>query len=341
MPHAAPPVSIVLPVYNAADTLDEAMGSICHQSFPDFELLVIDDGSRDASPDIIQKRARTDQRVRPIRTRHKGIVHALNTGLDSARGTYIARMDADDVSLPKRIEKQHAFLDAHPRTGLVACLVEHKGNEGKTAGYRHYVQWINTLTTFEQISLCRFIESPLAHPSVMFQKKLVSQYGGYRKGCFPEDYELWLRWLEQGVRIEKIPEVLLGWRDTPGRLSRTESRYSTDAFYHLKARYLSRWLERHNPHHPDVIVWGAGRTSRRRAEYLVPHGIRISAYVDVDPKKIGNTVQDRPVVGLQDIPPAGLSFIVSFVGLRDINNKIYNFLSARNYTQGKDYIFAA
>lgn len=336
-----PRISVVMPVYNAGGTLQAAIESILEQTEERWELIVVDDGSDDGSADIIRRYARRDPRVRPRFEPHRGIVAALNAGLGHARAPYIARMDADDRSAPERLDRQLRYLEAHPGTGLVACRVQHQGDEKATAGYARYVRWINGLTGPRQISINRFIESPLAHPSVLFRRELVEQYGGYRPGPFPEDYELWLRWLHHGVRMAKVPQTLLQWHDTPGRLSRTGDRYSAEAFYRLKARYLARWLRAGNPHHPRVVTWGAGRTSRRRAALLEEHGIRITHHIDVDPHKIGQRIHGRPVWSPDDIPASGRHFIVSYVGLHGVNAEIQAHLESRGYRLGRHFIFAA
>lgn len=334
-------ISVIMPVFNAEDTLDEAIQSVLHQTFESFEFLIIDDGSKDLSIDIIKEWAQQDCRIIPIFNNHRGIVHTLNTGLEDAAGRYIARMDADDIAMPTRLEKQATFLNNQPSIGLVSCRVEYLGDKNSQKGYARYVRWINGLTSPEAIRLNRFIESPVAHPSVTFRKALIDQFGAYREGDFPEDYELWLRWLSKGVQMQKLPKTLLKWRDNEGRLSRNHPRYSTRAFYKIKAKYLARWLKKQNPNHPYIVVWGAGRTSRKRAELLMQYGIQISHYIDVDPQKIGQEIHGRPVWSPEDIPKNGARFIVSFVGNRGVNKQIYAYLAKRDYILGKHFIFAA
>lgn len=234
-----PLVSVVLPVFNAANTLAEAMQSILEGSLKELELIAVNDGSTDGSEKIINRLAREDKRVVPLHQNHRGIVSALNAGLSGAQGRYIARMDADDVSLPDRLEKQAAFLDKHPEIGLISCRVKYEGEPEERAGYTHYVEWINQLLIPGEISLKRFVESPLAHPSVMFRQECLVKHGAYREGDFPEDYEMWLRWLQQGVRMAKVPDTLLRWRDLAGRLSRNHPRYAIEAFYRIKSIYLA------------------------------------------------------------------------------------------------------
>lgn len=334
-------ISVIMPVYNAEKTLASAIESIVNQTDPGWELVMVDDGSDDQSAQIIGEWSSRDDRINPVYTPHRGIVSALNTGIKHSSGKYLARMDADDIALPERLEKQRIYLDENTDIGIVSCKVKHLGDKKEKAGYARYVQWINSLISHEEIALNRFIESPLAHPSVMFRRKIVDRFGGYRDGTFPEDYELWLRWLQKGVRAEKIPDVLLKWRDEPERLSRTHQRYSVEAFYQTKARYLASWLKEHNPHHPEIIVWGAGRTSRKRADLLLQHGIDITHYIDIDPNKIGHVVHGRPVLGTDELPVAGSAFIVTYVGRHGANEMIRQELETRKYTLGKHYIFAA
>lgn len=281
-------ISVLLPVRDGAATLARAIGSIRAQTFQDWELLIVDDGSTDDSRAIAEAAAREDGRVRVLAPGRAGIVAALNAGLAAARGELIARMDADDESHPERLAAQFALLDSPENrdVGLVGCLVEFAGDRAASTGYALHVDWINSLVTSDDILLNRFVESPFAHPSVMFRRELVTQLGGYRAGDFPEDYELWLRWLDAGVRMAKVPRPLLRWHDPPRRLSRTDPRYSPEAFFALKAPWVARAVKALRGPSPAVHVWGAGRPTRKRAAALEQHGLRIAAYIDVDTKKI-------------------------------------------------------
>jgi glycosyltransferase involved in cell wall biosynthesis len=334
-------ISVVMPVRDAAATLAAAVDSLVEQTDPAWELLAVDDGSTDASAAMLQAYARRDRRIRVVRAARRGLVPALNAGLAVAAGPLVARLDADDVCLPERLACQRRHLDARPAVGLVASRVRFGGDPARAAGYGRYVEWTNHLLTHREISLARFVESPLAHPSVMFRRTLVERWGGYAEGDFPEDYELWLRWLEAGVRMEKLPEPLVVWNDSPTRLSRSDRRYATEAFYRLKARYLARWLAEHNPHHPTVIVWGAGRITRRRAQHLVDRGVTVEAFVDIDPRKVGGRIAGQPVLSPDELPRPGRSFVVSYVGSADARGQIEAGLQAAGYRCGLDYIAAA
>lgn len=336
-----PAVSILMPAWNAAATLPAALDSLLGQTYRDFELLVVDDGSSDDTPAILTAYAERDNRLRPLRIEHGGIVAALQGGLAQARGRHVARMDADDICHPERLALQSQHLDEHPETGLVASRVTFGGNAEACGGFVRYIQWTNSLLDHAAISLGRFRESPLAHPSVMFRRELVERHGGYAHGPFPEDYELWLRWLEAGVRMEKLPESLLTWNDPPGRLTRTHANYSDEAFTALRIRYLARWLARHNPFQPEVWIIGAGRTSRRRARPLRDHGVVIKAWIDIDPRKLGNTVEGLPVLGRESMPRPGGGFFLAFLAGHGAAEELAEYLTAQGYVMGRDYLLAS
>ena len=329
-----------MPVYNGADFLPSALSCIAHQSEADFEFLIVDDGSTDDTLNILKTFANSDKRVRVIQRPHQGIVKALNAGLQLVTAPLIARMDADDCCAPNRLERQKHYLDMHQEIGLVATKVNYEGDMKRYRGFRIYVDWVNSLQTPSAIYLNRFIESPLIHPSTMFRQELVQRYGGYREGHFPEDYELWLRWLDAGVRMAKLPEALLDWRERRARLSRTNKRYSVNAFFNIKSYYLGRWLSKKLGPQPSVWVWGAGKFSRKRAELLSSHGVKIAAYIDIDPRKIGNRIQGRPVLSKEQLPSPSQAMILSYVTNRGARDLIRNHLEKKGFVMGKSFILA-
>lgn len=336
-----PRVSVLLPVYNGRETIVAAVESILNQNMPDFELVIVDDGSTDDTLYQLYSLERSDKRIKIFTRPRLGLAMALNFGLSHCRAPLIARMDADDLSRPDRLKKQAGFLDKFPQTGLVSGQVNYLGDKQKNFGYYLYVRWINSLNSHGEISLNRFIESPLAHPSVMFRKFLTENSGQYADGPFPEDYDLWLRWLELKVKMAKIPEVVLDWRDLDHRLSRVHSNYSFEAFFKLKAGYLAAWLKDNNPHHPHVWVWGAGRRTRQRAEHITGHGCVIKGYIDIRANMSGLFIHHRPVRHYMNLPPIKESFIVVYVRKRDAREEIRRYLKVQGRIEGRDFIVAA
>lgn len=334
-----PLVSVVLPARNAAPTIARAVASVRGQTLADWELLVVDDGSGDDTAAVVHAAAAGDARIRVLPQPALGLVAALNAGLAAARGEFVARLDADDESAPDRLAVQVDFLRARPDVGVVSSRVAFGGDAARSAGYALHVDWLNSLLTPEDIALNRFIEAPVAHPSVLFRRDLVARLGGYRAGDFPEDYELWLRWLDAGVTLAKVPAPLVTWHDSPTRLSRTDPRYAPEAFFRVKAEYLGRELVRRRQ--PVVWVWGAGRHTRKRAAHLEAHGVAIAGYVDVDAKKVGRAVAGRPVIPADELPPPGERFVLGYVTSRGARDYIRRELGARGYAEGRDFLMCA
>lgn len=337
----SPKVSVTMPCYNCEETVGQAIESILGQSFDDLELIAADDGSTDGTASVIKKYADKDARLKPLFLAHQGVVGAANAAIETASGLYIARMDADDLALPGRIEKQTTLLDENPQIGLTSCRVGFGGDRDKCAGYAHYVDWINTLVEPDDISLNRFVEFPFANPSIMMRSSLVQELGPFRDGEFPEDYELVLRWLEAGVKMRKVDEELLIWNDPPDRLSRNHPKYKVEAFYQIKSQYLFRWLKHHSSTFPKVGVIGSGRTSRKRYEMLEKLGIETSFFVDIDPRKVGKIINGCKVLHRDEIPPAGYTFLLSYVASRGAREEVAEFLNSRGYILGRHYLLVA
>lgn len=200
-------VSVLLPVWNGEAFLEQAIESILRQTLPSFELIVIDDGSSDRSAAIAEGFASNDGRVRVLRRPHEGLSPSLNAGIAAARGEFLARMDADDVSVPGRLEKQIAYLDAHPACVAAGAWIEVVDEDGRPLGTKTYV------TTHAEISaaLLRGI-SPIAHPTAVVRAGALRAAGGYDARRYPsEDLDLWFRLAERG-ELANVGEALLRHR---------------------------------------------------------------------------------------------------------------------------------
>lgn len=326
-----------MPARNAAGTLGACLDSIQAQTLPDFEVLVMDDGSRDGTGELVARRARQDPRLRLVSRRHSGLVACLNAGLGLARAPLVARMDADDLMAPDRLERQRRFLDAHPGVDVVASRVEAFPDRRLRAGMAEYLRWQNRCLASDALRDEIFVECPVTHPSVMFRRSAVVAAGGYRAGDFPEDYELWLRLTERGSGMAKIDACLLRWRQHEGSLSRTDPRYAREAFDRLRARYLARDPRVRGGR--AVVFWGAGRRTRRRAEHLMARGVVPRAWIDVDPRKIGQRLGGAPV-----LPPEWLAqacpapFVLTWVATHGARERIGAALEAMGYARGVDYL---
>jgi len=336
----APLVTVILPVLNGERTLRQALDSLCRQTERCFELLIILNGASDGSPLIAEEYARRDARIRILSLARASLVTALNAGLTAARAPYIARMDCDDTAMPERLEAQLRHLEEHPDIDVVSCRVEFGAPAGCGGGFARYVAWSNSLLTHDDMMLARFVEAPLVHPTIMIRRGVLADCGGWRDGDFPEDYELWLRLMARGVRFEKLPMTLLKWNDSPARLSRTDPRYASDAFYRLKAAYLAAYL-RSAAGGREIWVWGAGRPTRKRAEKLREHGQEIASWVDIDPHKIGRCLNGIRVAAPDALPGPDASFVVTYVASWGARERAAAHLARSGYRPGDDCIAAA
>ena len=296
---STPSISVLLPVRDAATWLDACLASLARQTFADFEVIAVDDGSADGSGDILDRWATADRRIEVIHQPAAGLVPALTTGLDRCRGELVARMDADDISHPLRLELQAGLLDAHPEIGVASCLVRHFPSRRVARGFRIYEGWLNSLRSHEEMATARFIESPLAHPSAMIRLETLLEAGGWRDAGWAEDYDLWLRLFESGVGFAKVERILFFWREHGSRLTRADARYSVPNFLRCKARYLARGPLAGGS---EVILWGAGQTGRRLSKHLRGEGVGIARVVDIDPAKIGGALRGIPVIAPEALP---------------------------------------
>ena len=288
-----------MPVYNAASTLEATLDSLRAQTLSDFELVAVDDGSEDASPEILDAWRDRMPQLRPLRRPHAGLIETLNAGAAACLGQYIARMDADDVAHPERLARQVELLANNPSVSVASCLIETFGEGGVGPGMKIYEEWLNSLVTEADIGRDIFIESPIPHPSAVVRRAELAEFGGYQDHGWPEDYDLWLRYFVAGRRFAKVPQVLLSWREHPQRLTHTDSRYSVENFLRAKAHYLLRGPARERER---IVVWGAGKTGRRLSKHLLRNGGRITAFVDIAANKIGRTMRGAPIVGAAELP---------------------------------------
>ncbi len=329
-------ISVILPFYNAENTLARAVNSILNQTFKEFEIILVNNNSTDKSRKIAEKYSEKFNNILLLDEKKQGVANASNTGMKYAQTKYIARMDADDVSHKERIEKQFQFLEENSGIDLVGTKVNYIGNEGNS-GFKTYVDLTNDICNIKDISINRFSELQIINPTIMFRKATAEKYGYYKHGNFPEDYEFFLRWLNAGRKLAKLPEHLFDWYDSETRLTRTDENYSFDAFYETKTPYLAKYLQKNNPFHPKVAIWGAGKKSKKRANLLTNYGIEIDFYIDISAKKL----KQQNCLYYQELPVGGEHFILSYVSNRGAKHLIRKFLTDKKYTEGKDFLIIA
>ncbi|MBU1667540.1 glycosyltransferase [bacterium] len=211
-----PTISVVMPVYNAENYLDEAIQSILNQTYKDFEFIIINDGSTDKSLEIIEKYKNIDIRITLINRENRGLIASLNEGVEKAEGKYIARMDADDISLPERFEKQIELMEKDT-LDICGChyFMINENNE-----------YIDTaLVPLKHASFMNYlsITTPFAHPSVMIRRNFIIKnnlYYGNTKYKSAEDYALWIEFWNGDAKLGNVNEFLFKYRDFGESLSK-------------------------------------------------------------------------------------------------------------------------
>ena len=237
-----PQISILMPVYNTAPYLREAMDSILSQTFDDFELIVLDDCTPDESPSILD--SYTDPRIVRYRgEKNVGLANVLNVGMDMAQGKYIARMDSDDISLPDRLQIQYNYLESHPEIDLVSVGMQQFGADNRIMRYDNMT---------EDIKFNALFFSPILHASSMWRRERFATLRFEQDHVPAEDYRMWTRALASGLKMRNLPEILYRYRmhtqqatSRSERVTHAEGKVRTDYMHHIfpsaKAEQIAKW----------------------------------------------------------------------------------------------------
>jgi GT2 family glycosyltransferase len=313
--------------------------SLLEGTLSDIRVLAVDDGSTDGTRQVLQGLRARDSRVEWLDGGGRGLVAALQLALSHATSPYVARMDADDESFPRRLEASVEALEADSHLAGVGTAVElFREDQPVSPSLQAYASWLNGLTTAEALFRARFIESPLCHPSVCLRREALVATGGWEEGDFPEDYALWLKLLHAGYGLRNLPEVLLRWRDSAERLTRTDARYAVRRFLWVKARYLALGpLADGRP----LTVWGAGRSGLALARLLREQGRSVARFIDVHPRKVGTRIQGIPVLSGEELGPPDQGLLLLCVGVRWAREELRANLTARGWVEGVDFLCAA
>ena len=332
-----PAISILMPIRNEERYLRATLDSLFRQSCADWELIAVDDGSSDGTAAILAEAAFKDNRLQVIRRDGGGLVAALNIGLAACRASLIARMDGDDICHPHRLELQASFMDARPEIGLVATAFRHFPRTGLKPGMIDYETWQNGLTDHALVLRDLLVESPFVHPSIMTRRSIMADIGGYRDNGWPEDYDLWLRMASSGVQFARLPQTLFFWRDHPERATRTMKEYAAEAFRACKCHYLLKSFLRDAT---EVVIAGAGQEARAWQRLLTAAGVTVSAWLDVDPKKIGRMLHNAPVILTAELQLNGRKMIVA-IGVRGAREQFRSVAKVYGWNEGIDFVSVA
>lgn len=306
-----PRVSILLPCRDAAEYLRFAIQGLELQTYREFEVVAVDDGSRDGSAELLDRWAAKDSRVRVEHRGREGLAEALRAGAALCRGFLLARADADDFAHPRRLEEQVAYLSTHEEIAAVGTGVRYFPHDRVGWGARRYQRWLNTLQRPADLARDIFVECPIAHPTLMLRREAFDDVGGYRPNDWPEDYDLVLRLHRAGYRLANVPRVLYYWRERDDRASRVDPRYSTESFRRCKIHYLRQDAL---DGRAAVRIWGAGRVGKGFARTLRAAGFDLRSFFDIDPRRIGQSIHGAPVLDARHVGRYRDAYLLVCVG---------------------------
>jgi glycosyltransferase involved in cell wall biosynthesis len=287
-------ISVLVPAHNAADTLLDALDCLTGQEGfgNDLEILVADDGSTDQTLTLAQTAGYRDPRIRILGLPRAGLVSTLNAALKRSRGRFIARMDADDLCSEDRLRRQLRYMGRHPQVDVVGTGVRMFPSGSVTPNMERYVSWQNGLLTHRALERNLLVESPLTHATALFRRESLERIGGWREVDGPEDLDLWLRGAAAGWRFGKVNRVLYHWRESPRRVTRTDSRLSREAFRRLAMDAFAA----NAPRSVLVHLWGWGRSLEDWNEGLRGRGFPVRT-LELSPRTVR---QGEPLPSLPD-----------------------------------------
>lgn len=328
-----PLISALMPVHNVEKVVAETIRSILDQTCPDFELLIVDDGSTDGTAEVI--RSFDDPRIVFFRfSENRGVGRASQYLLEKAAGRYIARVDGDDVYHADRFEKQVLFLERHPDVDVVKSLIDYFPDPGlrdqrRFENCKHVLEPVkNGVTTPDDIAKGLYGFMCVPHTSIMARAATVKRFG-YRPYRCGEDYDLLYRMNKQGCRMDTVAERLVRVRVRDGSATDREKSALYEAVFQIKREELSLLFSA-----GDVYLWGAGSFGRLVASLLRKHGLNIAGFVDSDPAKQGQAVDGAPIVSPEALSPGDKVLIASQPGMMAIASH----LEQRGFRHLSDYM---
>ncbi|ADV50734.1 glycosyl transferase family 2 [Cellulophaga algicola DSM 14237] len=330
-----PLVSIVIPFKNTEDYFLECLSSISQQSYLNFEVIAVDDSSTDGSKKIATIIANTDDRFTVLTNQGTGIISALQLAYRKAKGTFITRMDADDVMSSTRLEVMVRSLQKYGTNHIAVGKVKYFSATGVNDGYAVYESWLNSLTAdgknFSEI----YKECVIPSPCWMVHKSDFDRCGAFNSEVYPEDYDLAFRFYKNHLKCIPCDQVLHLWRDYSTRTSRTSDHYAENTFLDLKFHYFKE-IEL-NPK-KNIVLWGAGKKGKTMAQKLINAAIDFR-WICNNTKKIGKHIYEvemQSVTALKEIENPQL--IITVANQED-QKAIKTLLESLHLTSYEDYYF--
>lgn len=310
-----------MPVKNTSAYLNECIDSIIVQSYDQWELIAIDDNSDDGSWVILQQYADRYPQIQSYRNDGKGIISALRLALIKSKGTYITRMDSDDIMMPDKLKLMRSAIVE--KKNLAVGLVKYISNTDLGEGYLKYAEWLNSLTLAENNFSEIYKECVIPSPCWMLHRDDFIGCGGFDPDIYPEDYDLTFRMKNYGMKICAVKEVIHLWRDHADRASRNDLNYLDNNFIDLKVKHFTNNdMDVSKP----LVVWGAGKKGKKIISQLKDSKIKVH-WICNNKRKIGTKIYDTMLHGPQSILEFNSPQVIIAVAQRDALAEIESYIN--------------
>lgn len=332
---STPLVSILIPFKNTEQFLNDCLQSILDQTYRHWEVLIVDDHSTDNSQEIVRIYAQKDSRIKLLLNEGQGIIHALRLAFSESSGSYITRMDSDDVMHPKKIELMLNDLKAYGRKHIALGLVKYFGAQEIGDGFSKYEAWLNQLiakgTNYSEI----YKECVIASPCWMLHRDDLVHCNAFEPNRYPEDYDLAFRFYKNNIKCIPSKNLLHYWRDYSTRTSRTHEHYAQNHFLPLKIDYF---LELEYDDSRPLTLWGAGQKGKVTAKLLLQNDIPFYWICD-NPKKIGKHIYDKLLHNFNYLKELKNPQSIVTVANTESQTEIRMYFETQNMKPMQDYFF--
>lgn len=330
-----PLISILTPFKNTADFLPECLNSIISQTYINWELLIVDDGSTDNSYKIVEKFANKDSRIKLFKNNGKGIIDALKTAYSNSSGTLITRMDSDDIMVNIKLNNMAYQLLKHGKGHISLGFVKYFSENGISDGYRKYETWLNNLTLTGNNFSDLYKECVIASPCWMVYKTDLDRCDAFNPNRYPEDYDLVFRFYEAKLKCIPSNQILHYWRDYSWRTSRTHEHYAMNYFLDIKMFYF---LKLNYDANRPLVLLGAGGKGKTMAKQLIEANVKFTWICD-NPNKIGRNIYDVFMHNYHKIHELENPQVLVSVANEEAQTEIKQLFNSKNMTPMEDYFF--
>lgn len=316
-------VSILMPARNASSFIIETIFSIQSQTHELWELIVVDDFSDDETFHLVQNLALTDSRISVFRNKKRGIVPALSLAFELSSGTFITRMDADDLMVPNKLSTLLSLLDNTEltiATGKSAYFGEHVSD-----GYKAYEMWLNSNLESDNPFREIYRECIIASPNWMVKRDCFEKDISLRALTYPEDYDMVFQWYQKGYKISYSPSLTHLWREHPERTSRNSERYQQPSFFELKT---NRFIDNELVDEPVQVI-GTGKKGKLVKTIFDQRGIEYQVY-DLQPN------ESSKVLSVQDLNPNLKTVLTNWPKENSRKEQVRAFMQSKGFTFGKN-----